>query len=42
MSFQTCLDNIEQKTGKTPNESITLAKQKGLDDPSVKAGEIIA
>jgi len=40
MSFQAYLDNIEQKTGKTPNEFIALAKKKGFDDPSVKAGEI--
>lgn len=42
MSFQAYLDNIEQKTGKTPLEFIQLAKSKGFDDPSVKAGEIIA
>ena len=42
MSFQAYLDNIEQKTGKTPNEFIALAKEKGFDDPSVKAGEIVA
>jgi hypothetical protein len=41
MSFQAYLDNIEIKTGKTPNEFITLAKSKGFDDPSVKAGTII-
>lgn len=42
MSFQAYLDNIEQKTGKTPLEFIELAKAKGYDDPSVKAGEIVA
>lgn len=41
MSFQAYLDNIEQKTGKTPNEFISLAKEKGYDDPTVKAGEIV-
>lgn len=41
MSFQAYLDNIEQKTGKTPNEFIALAKQKGFDDPKTKAGEIV-
>lgn len=41
MSFQAYLDNIEQKTGKTPLEFIELAKNKGFDDPSVKAGEIV-
>lgn len=41
MSFQAYLDNIEQKTGKTPLEFIELAKSNGLDDPSVKAGQIV-
>ena len=42
MSFQAYLDNIEEKTGKTPNDLIALAKEKGYDDPQVKAGVIIA
>jgi len=42
MSFQAYLDNIEKKTGKTPNDFIALAKEKKLDDPAVKAGEILA
>lgn len=42
MSFQAYLDNIEDKTGKTPNEFIALAKEKGYDQPTVKAGEIVA
>lgn len=42
MSFQAYLDNAEEKTGKTPNEFITLAKAKGFDDPKVKASEIVA
>lgn len=42
MSFQAYLDNIEEKTGKTPNEFIALAKDKGFDSPAVKAGEIVA
>lgn len=41
MSFQAYLDNIEEKTGKTPNEFIELAKAKGFDNPKTKAGEII-
>ena len=41
MSFQAYLDNIEAKTGKTPNEFIELAKAKGLDRTDVKAGEIV-
>jgi hypothetical protein len=30
-----------RKTGKTPNEFIALAKEKGFDDPKTKAGAII-
>lgn len=41
MSFQAYLDNIEEKTGKTPNEFIALAKAKGFNDPKTKAGEIV-
>lgn len=41
MSFQAYLDNIEDKTGKTPNEFIFIAKQKGYDDPATKAGTIV-
>lgn len=40
MSFQAYLDTIEMKTGKTPDELIALAKQKGFGDET-KAGEII-
>jgi hypothetical protein len=42
MSFQAYLDNIEKKTGKTPNEFIAMAKAKGFDDPRTKAGVIVA
>lgn len=41
MSFQAYLDNIEAKTGKTPNDFIELAKAKGFDT-TTKAGEITA
>lgn len=41
MSFQSYLDNIETKTGKTPNEFIALTKTKGFG-PDTKAGEIVA
>jgi hypothetical protein len=41
MSFQAYLDNIEAKTGKTPNEFIALAKEKGFGTET-KAGEIVA
>ena len=41
MSFQAYLDNIEDKTGKTPNEFVAMAKQKGFDAPDTKAGAIV-
>lgn len=41
MSFQAYLDNIEVKTGKTPNEFIALAKEKGYDAPDTKAGTVV-
>lgn len=41
MSFQAYLDNIEEKTGKTPNEFIAMAKAKGFDNPKTKASEIV-
>lgn len=41
MSFQAYLDNIEAKTGKTPNEFIALAREKGFDAPDTKAGTIV-
>jgi len=41
MSFQSYLDNIETKTGKTPREFIALATEKGFG-PGTKAGPILA
>ena len=41
MSFQAYLDAVEKKTGKTPQEIIELAKAKGFDSPTVKAGEVV-
>jgi hypothetical protein len=41
MSFQAYLDNIEEKTGKTPNEFIALAKEKGFTNPGTKANTIV-
>ena len=41
MSFQAYLDNIEYKTGMTPDEFIALAGERGFDDPSTKAGAIV-
>jgi hypothetical protein len=40
MSFQAYLDNIELKTGKTPNELLALAASKGFN-ASTKAGDIV-
>ncbi len=40
MSFQAYLDTIEKKTGKTPNELLVLAKEKGFTSDT-KAGEVI-
>lgn len=40
MSFQAYLDNVEQKTGVTPQGFIDQAKAKGFDN-STKAGEIL-
>lgn len=39
MSFQAYLDAVEKQTGKTPNEFIGLAKEKGFTTDT-KAGEI--
>lgn len=41
MSFQAYLDNIEKKTGKTPNEFLELAKARGYN-AETKAGEIVS
>ncbi len=41
MSFQAYLDNIEEKTGKTPRELIALAKERGYDDSGTNAGVIV-
>jgi len=41
MSFQSYLDNIEDKTGLTPREFIALAQQRGFDQPATKAATIV-
>lgn len=41
MSFQAYLDAIEDKTGLTPRQLLTIAQEKGFADPSVKAGTIL-
>jgi Domain of unknown function (DUF4287) len=40
MPFQSYLDNIEAKTGKTPENFKNLARKKGLLAPGVEAGKI--
>jgi len=40
VSFQAYLDNIEEKTGKTPNDFIALASKKGFGKDT-KTGEIV-
>lgn len=40
MSFQAYLDNIEEKTGKTPQELVDEANAKGFT-AETKAGEIL-
>jgi hypothetical protein len=42
MSYQAYLDTIKQKTGKSPEDFRALAEQKGLLQPHVKAGEVVA
>lgn len=46
MSFQAYLDNIEAKTGKSPEDFKKLGEEKGFLEggklvPTIKAGEII-
>lgn len=46
MSFQAYLDNIQAKTGKSPDDLINLATEKGFLEngilkPEIKAGEIV-
>lgn len=41
MSFQAYLDAVEVRTGKTPNELIALAHDKGFT-AQTKVGEIVA
>ena len=41
MSFQAYLDTIESKTGLTPRQLLSIAQDKGLTDPSIKATAIV-
>jgi hypothetical protein len=40
MSFQAYIDNVEARTGRTPEDFRRLAAEKGLLRTGVKAGEI--
>ena len=47
MTFQAYLDNIQSKTGKSPEDFKNMAAKKGFTAngtlrPSVKAGEVVA
>jgi len=42
MSFQAYLDNIQAKTGKTPEEFKALAERAGVFNREMKASELIA
>ena len=42
MSYQAYLDSVKAKTGMSPEDFAVMAEQKGLLDPGVKAGTIVA
>lgn len=47
MSFQACLDNIQEKTGKTPGDFLKLSQKRGLSDSAglrvgIKAGDVVS
>ncbi len=41
MSFQAYIDNIQQKTGKTPEQLKTAAEKAGIYSPDMKAGDLV-
>ena len=41
MSFQAYIDNIQQKTGKTPDDFHTVAKKEGILRTEMKAMEFV-
>lgn len=41
MSFQAYMDNIKAKTGKTPEDFMELAKEKGLLNPGLTARGLV-
>jgi hypothetical protein len=42
MSFQAYLDNIQAKTGLSPDDFIAKARREGFLRPGIKAGQIVA
>jgi CheY-like chemotaxis protein len=42
VSLQAYYDSITAKTGKTPEELVALAQRRGLTEPDVKPGQVIA
>ena len=42
MTYQAYLDNIQAKTGKSPEDFVALAAKKGFLEPGVKAGQIVS
>jgi Domain of unknown function (DUF4287) len=42
MTFQAYLDNIHQKTGKTPDDLFALAKKTTIAGPELTAGRLVA
>ena len=41
MTFQAYIDNVQQKTGKTPDDFHALAKEQGLLRADIKAMEFV-
>lgn len=42
MSFQAYLDNIQEKTGKTPEDFKQLMEKQGVYSPEMKASVLVA
>jgi hypothetical protein len=41
MTFQAYIDNIQAQTGKTPEDFLAAAKEKGMLEPDVKVMQIV-
>lgn len=42
MSFQAYIDTIKARTGKTPEDFLRIARSKGLLEPGIKTGQVVA